>query len=197
MTKTCWLLVVCGIFDAIHAAMNLLMLDLNKGLTFRRFALMNEMSAMGVLAMATGAFAVAAGWSFGRDRSWLLSLHGFALGAFGLIPFSPLMRAPLSFRPISLLFVIMATSTGVFAFGVSSRPRWLPSPLGVASLGFAVSFFAVGFSWVRLGPHAFWIWMSSYFAFCAIFMLWVALSRQGEADSRSGGVSYLQPSFDH
>jgi hypothetical protein len=80
------------------------------------------------------------------------------------------------------LFVVMSVSIGVFALGTvqtlrSGAPeRWFLSLAGAASIGFAFSFLAVGFDWVRLGPpHFFWIWMSSYFGFCAIFMLWLAL----------------------
>jgi hypothetical protein len=163
--------------------MNLLMLSPDGSLGVRRLALPNTVWDMGVLALAAGACAIAAGlWSSGKDHSWLLSLHGLALGAFGLIAVSPLVRGPLSFRPVSLLFVVMAASIGAFALGTaqtlrSGAPeRWYLGVAGAASMGFAFSFLAVGFNWVRLGPpHSFWVWMSSYFGFCAIFMLWLAL----------------------
>ena len=179
---------MCGALDAMLAAVNLLMLPSGESLSLRRFALLDAVWDMGILALAAGACAIAAGlWNSGRYNSWLLSLHGFALGAFGLISISPLVRGPLSFRPVSLLFVVMAVSVGVFALGPahalrSGAPRrWFRSVAGATSIGFAFSFIAVGFDWVRLGPHSFWIWMSSYFGFCAIFMLWLALRvhRQG------------------
>ncbi len=182
LNETSWLLALCGIFDAVLAAMNLLMLDPDGLLGFRRFALLGAGRDMGVLALAAGACAIAAGLSrFARHNSWLLSLHGLALGAFGLIGISPLVRGPLSFRPVSLLFVVMALSVGAFALGTSRMPRsgaqgerWFLTVAGAASIGYAFSFFTVGFGWLGLGPHSFWIWMSSYFAFCAIFMLWMA-----------------------
>jgi hypothetical protein len=81
--------------------------------------------------MTAGACAIAAGlWSVGKDHSWLLSLHGLALGAFGAIAVSPLVKGPLSFRPVSLLFTVMAASIGAFAFATAqtqrrgSRGRW-------------------------------------------------------------------------
>jgi uncharacterized membrane protein HdeD (DUF308 family) len=193
LTITWWLLALCGILDALHAAVNLLMLDPD-GLGLRRFALPNAVWDMGILALAAGACAIAVGlWSRGRNNSWLLSLHGLALGAFGLIAVSPLVRGPLSFRPVSLLFVAMAVSIGAFALRTAQQiesgapKRWFPSVAGAASIAFAFSFFAVGFHLVRLGPQSFFVWMSCYFAFCAIFMLWLAfrLHRQGYTESLS------------
>jgi uncharacterized membrane protein HdeD (DUF308 family) len=187
LSKAWWLLALCGVLDAMHAAMNLLMLSPNGPLGLRRFALPDTVWDMGMLALAAGACAIAAGlWSSGKDNSWLLSLYGLALGAYGLIAVSPLVRGPLSFRPVSLLFVVMAASIGAFALRTAQTlpggvpERWFLGVAGVASIGFAFSFVAVGFNWVRLGsPYSFWIWMSSYFAFCAIFMLWLALRVRG------------------
>ena len=72
---------------------------------------------MGIVALVTGICAIGAGlWSVGKDNSWLLSLHGLALGAFGVITIFPVVRGPLSFRPVSLLFALMAASIGAFAF---------------------------------------------------------------------------------
>ncbi|MBI1792024.1 MAG: hypothetical protein HYR60_31240 [Acidobacteria bacterium] len=183
LTKTWWLLALCGFLDATHAAMNLLMLNLDGSLTLRRFAPLGAVGDMSVLAVAAGACVIATGlWNSGRNNSWLLSLHGLALAAFGLIGLSPLVRGPLSFRPVSLLFVVMSVSIGAFALRTAktlrrgAQERWLLGAVVATSLGFAFSFLAVGFDWVRLGaPYSFWIWMSSYFAFCAIFMLWLAL----------------------
>lgn len=201
LTKTWWLLALCGVLDAVHAAMNLLMLSPNGSLSLRRFALPNAVWDMGMLALAAGACAIAAGlWSSGRDNSWLLSLHGLAMGAFGLIAVSPLVRGPLSFRPVSLLFVVMAVSIGAFTLRTaqtlrSGAPgRWYLGVAGAASIGFALSFLAVGFDLVRLGsPHSFWVWMSSYFGFCAIFMLWLALRVHGQDRSQSGQREALPP----
>jgi hypothetical protein len=65
---------------------------------------------------------------------------------------------------------------------------------GAASIGFALSFFAVGFDWVRRGPpHFFWIWMSSYFGFCAIFMLWLALLVHSQDLPQTGQREALPP----
>ena len=174
-TRTRWLLAVCGVLEFATAAMNLLMLNLDGGMP-------NAVRIIGVLAVAAGACAIVAGLSkSGSHNSWLLSMHGFALAAFGLIGLSPLVRGPLSFRPVSLLFVLMAASIAAFAWknAQALRPtapgRSLLSAAAVISVCFALSFFAVGFNWVRLAaPYTYWIWMSSYFAFSAIFLLWLA-----------------------
>jgi hypothetical protein len=89
--KGWWLLALCGILDAMSAAMNLLMLN----------PLANFIWDMSVL--VAGACAITAGlWNSGRGSSWLLSLHGLGPDAFGLIGLSPRVRRPLGFRPISL-----------------------------------------------------------------------------------------------
>ena len=201
LTKTWWLLALYGVLDVAHAAVNLLMLDLDRSLTLRRFAPLGVAGDMSVLAVAAGACVIAAGlWNSGRDNSWLLSLHGLALATFGLIGLSPLVRGPLSFRPVSLLFVVMAASFGAFALRTAQTlrrgavERWLLEAAGAVSMGFALSFFAVGFNWVRLGrPHSFWIWMSSYFAFCAIFMLWLARRVHSQGLRQAGGREASPP----
>jgi hypothetical protein len=180
-----WLLALCGIADAVCAAMHLFMLDYDGSLRLRTFAFTTTVWDMCMVALVAGACAIAAGaWNFRRGSAWLLSLHGLALGAFGVVGISPLVKGPLSFRPISLLFVLMAVSAGAFALrsARAQRNRSLPvaalNVFGAASLGFAVSFIAVGFGWIRprqLGPYFYWIWMSSYFALCSAFMLYLAL----------------------
>jgi uncharacterized membrane protein HdeD (DUF308 family) len=165
----------------MHAAINLLMM--NRPLIFRTFGSpVDAVWGMGLLALAAGGCAIAAGlWSAGKDHSWLLSVHGLALGAFGVIVLSPLVKGPLSFRPVSLIFTVMAATLGVFALLVArgqrrgAAERWFPIAAGAASIGFALSFVAVGFQIIRLvPPNAFFIWMSSYFGFCSMFMLWLA-----------------------
>lgn len=195
LSKAWWLLALCGIFDAMHASINLLMMNLP--LTHTVFGSnLIAVQDMGLLALAAGACSIAAGlWSGGRDYSWLLSLHGLALGAFGAIAVSPLVKGPLSFRPVSLLFTVMAASIGAFALEAArrgSRGRWLLIAAGAASISFAFSFIAVGF-FFRLGPPQFFIWMSSYFVFCAVFMLWLAFRLHNQASRQSDQMEPLSP----
>ena len=154
LSKTWWLLALCGIANAIDAALNILMLEPGGAVGFRRFALPGAVWDMGMLAVAAGVCTMAAGlWSWGRDHSWLLALHGLALGTFGFMGISPLVRGPLSFRPVSLLFVLMALSVGVFALVTARRLRSSAldtsflAVAGAVSIGFAFSFLAVGFTW--------------------------------------------------
>jgi hypothetical protein len=201
LRKTWWLLAVAGIADAMSAAMNLLMMNPDRSLSLREFALANQVWDMSMLALLAGACAVVAGlWNSGKDYSWLLSLHGVALAAFGLIGLSPLVRGPLSFRSISLLFVVMAVSIGTFA--LRSAPtsqngvldRWFFIASGAVSLGFGLSFIAVGFGWLRLGaPYSYWIWMSSYFGLAATFMMYVALRAYGQGVSQSNPRELTPP----
>ena len=182
LSKAWWLLALCGILDAMHAGINLVMMKLP--LTYRIFG--SNLSAardMGLLALAAGTCTIAAGlWSGGRSHSWLLSLHGLAMSAFGIIIVSPLVKGPLSFRPISVLFAVMAASLGAFAFDSAKtqwrgeRGRWLPLALGAALTGFAASFIVVGGFRIRLEPQeTYFIWMSSYLGLCAMLMMWLAL----------------------
>ena len=199
LSKSWWLLALCGIANAIHAALNISMLEPGGALGFRRFALPGAVWDMGMLAVAAGVCAMAAGlWSSGRDHSWLLALYGVALGTFGVIGLSPLVRGPLSFRPVSLLFVVMAVGVGVFALLTarrcsSARDTSFFAVAGAVSIGFAFSFVVVGFRLVTLGPGSFWIWMGSYFGFCAMFMLWLAFRLRSSASFQSGHRETLPP----
>jgi uncharacterized membrane protein HdeD (DUF308 family) len=198
LSKAWWLLALCGILDAMHASINLLMIS--HPLTYRIFgSSVWAVWDMGLLALVAGACTIAAGlWSGGKDHSWLLSIHGLALGAFGVIAVSPLVKGPLSFRPISVMFTVMAASIGVFALANAqsqrrgSRGRWFLIGAGAASISFACSFIAVGF-FLRLGPQMFFTWMSSYFVLCAVFMLSLAFRVYSRATGQSDQMEPLSP----
>ena len=193
-----WLLALCAILDAMHATINVLMM--NPSLILPRFGLATAVWDMGILALTTGARAIATGlWSVGKDHSWLLSLHGLALGAFGAIAVSPLVKGPLGFRPVSLLFTVMAASIGAFALATAqtqrrgSKARWFLIAAGAASISFALSFITVGFFFRLEPPQLFFIWMSSYFVFCAVFMLWLAFRVHSCAIGQTGQMEPLSP----
>ena len=203
LSKAWWLLALCGILDAMHAAINLLMM--NRPLIFRSFGSSSvAVRDMGLLALSAGACAIAAGlWSAGKDHSWLLSLHGLALTAFGAILVSLLIKGPLSFRPVSLLFTVMAASIGAFALETLKAQRrgtrggrWFLIAAGVASVVFAFSFVAEGLLKLpvrRLEPTIFFSWMSSHFVLCAVFMLWLALLLHSQASRQSDHMEPLSP----
>ena len=202
LIKGWWLLVLCGIIDAMHASINLLMIPLyTRPVIFLRFP-SDAAWDMGLLALSAGACAIAAGlWSAGREHSWLLSLHGLALAAYGAIVVFPLIKGPLSFKPVSLLLTAMAASLGAFAVETArahwriTRERWFPVAAGAASIAFAFSFIVVGFlRMIRLEPPIFWGWMSSYFVLCAMFMLWLAFRAHSRAVRQSGQAGPFSPS---
>ncbi|MGA2275726.1 MAG: hypothetical protein ABSH00_19430 [Bryobacteraceae bacterium] len=188
LIKNRWLLALCGVFYAAYSVMNLLYMEGRPDgfLTLRRFAGYDAVRNMGMVAFAAGVCAIAAStWSSRKGRPWLLALNGLALSAFAVITTFG-SRGRLSFRPISLLFVVMAMSIGILALATALRLRrhvageWLLSAAGVASVGFAVGFFALGFNWIRLKPpYAFFVWMASYFGFGAILMLGIAVRLNG------------------
>ena len=62
LSKIWWLLALCGIVDAVSAAMNLLMLNPDGSLSSRRFALPNAVWDMSMLALVVGACAITAGF---------------------------------------------------------------------------------------------------------------------------------------
>ena len=123
----------------------------------------------------------------------MVALHGLALATFGLIGVSPLVKGPLSFRPVSLLFVVMAASVAVFSWFSARSDGWFFRIAGTLSIAFAVSFVAIGFRWIRIeSPNFYWVWMSSYHALCAVFLLYLALRVRNHGDAPSG-TSVLAP----
>ena len=119
---------------------------------------------------------------------------------FGAIAVSPLVKGPLGFRPVSLLFTVMAASIAAFALKTagaqrSSRDGWFLIATGTASIAFAFSFIVVGFVKIipRLEPPIFFSWMSSYFALCALFMLWLAFRAHSRGVRQSGQTGPFSP----
>jgi hypothetical protein len=71
--------------------------------------------------------------------------------------------------------------------------RWFLIAAGVASISFAFSFIAVGFFFRLEPPQLFFVWMSSYFVFCAAFMLCLAFRLYGRAVGQTGQMEPLSP----
>ena len=187
MTRT--LLALCGIFDAILAALNLFMFAWDGSPAWRTFAIRGAGLLMSRIALAAGLCTIAAGiWSFGNGRSWLLVLNGLALSAYGLIPL--FWRGPLSFLLFARLLIVMAISIGIFELLTTrSLPRqrhgadgWFLGLAGIASFGFALAFLALTLGWIQLESRALhaslFLWLVSYFGFSAFCMLAFALRLQ-------------------
>jgi hypothetical protein len=188
LTKSWWLLALCGVLDAALAALNLFMFTWDGSPAWHTFAIRGAALLMSRIALAAGICTIAAGiWSFGNARSWLLVLNGLALSAYGLIP--RLWRGPLSFLLMARLLIIMAISIGIFELLTARTVRrqhpadgWFLGLAGLASFGFAMVFLALIFGWIQLEPrplHAsLFLWLVSYFGFSAICMLAFALRLQ-------------------
>jgi uncharacterized membrane protein HdeD (DUF308 family) len=195
LIKNWWLLALCGVLDAIISVMNFFMQRPDGSPTLRTFVhSRGTVVHMGMLALAAGACTIAAGiWSSRKGKSWLLVLNGLACSALGLI--FTFWTGPLAFRTVALLIVVMAMSIGIYELATARTLRrhladeWLLGAAGVASVGFALAFFAFVFRWIKLEPgspaqtlH----WLGSYFGFSAICMLGLALRLHRLGLSQSG-----------
>lgn len=182
LIRNWWLLVLCGVLEAVYAVMNLFMLDPEGSPTLRTFGLRMTVVFLGKFALAAGVCAVAAGvWRAGKGKSWLLALNGLALSAFGWISIF-YSRGRLAFLPVALLFVVMALSLGVPALAAApTLRRHAPDQrllrlAGAGAAGFGLGFAALGFGWIELQqPGSYFLWTSCYFGFSAICMLGLGL----------------------
>ncbi|MDQ2774867.1 MAG: hypothetical protein M3Y57_08085 [Acidobacteriota bacterium] len=162
--RTWWLLALCGVLDAIYAAMNFVTEHPHRG-TIRH---------MGMLALTAGACTViAAIWNSRKSTSWLLLLNGSACSALGLL--LVFWTGRLAFTTIALLIVVMALSLGVYELATAER---FLDVAGAVSVGFALAFLAFVFHWIKLDPHSptqTLLWLGSFFGFSAICMTALAL----------------------
>jgi len=196
-----WLLALAGALQAVFAVINLLMLNPDGSLALRSFTPESTLLMQSRFALAAGACTIVAGiWGSRKGRSWFLVLNGLALSVYGLIPVIWSPARPLSFRPVSLLFVVMALSIATAAWAAAWNMRghlmdqWILGLAGVASVVFAVAFFAMGRHWLRLeAPDSYFLWLASFFGFCAICMIGLSLRLDGEQASIHAG-SALQAS---
>ena len=84
LLRSWWLLIICGLLDAIYSFFSFLMEDADGSVTLRKFAVRGTVVFMGRFALAAGVCALAAGiWNFRKSKSWLLMLHGIALSGYG------------------------------------------------------------------------------------------------------------------
>ncbi len=174
LTNTWWLLVLCGIFDAMFAV---LILTLRTGVSSR-----NSLQQMGMIALAAGACTMAAGlWNAKKHPTWLLVLNGLACSALGTMMLLASGRR-VGFRSIALLIVVMAVSIGIYALASARalRGEWLVAGGGVIAIAFAGAFLGFGLRWIPLQPSPSaqtFYWLGAFFAFSAIFKLGLALGQ--------------------
>ena len=200
LIKNRLLLALCGVLYAIISVIYLVHYMQDTGFLVRR-----EFVFLGGLKLAAGACTIVAGtWKSAKEKSWLLVLHGLALGALGLI-FAGSFGSRTSFRTVALLSILMAMSIGILELATAPTLRrqrhvadgWFFALAGVASVGFALAFFVLGFGWVKVelepGSLAHLLWLGSYFGFSAICMLGLALRLHSPGLSQSGQREALPP----
>jgi uncharacterized membrane protein HdeD (DUF308 family) len=179
-----WLLVLCGVLDAIISAIHLMMYDSGPTGPLTDTAFHGAAILVSRLALVSGVCAIAAGvWRSAEGKSWLLIVNGLALSAYGLIPL--VWRGPLSFDSLALLLVAMAAAFGILALAIaralrgSVADRWFFSLAGAGSVGFALALLALASGWIQLERRAFhpslFLWLCFYFGFSAICMLGLAM----------------------
>jgi uncharacterized membrane protein HdeD (DUF308 family) len=186
LIKNWWLLVLCGVLDAIISVIYAVMYDTGPDGPLTPHEWRVAAVFLSRIALAAGVCTIAAGiLSFGRGKSWLLVLNGLAFSAYGLIPL--FWRGPLNFVLFARLLVLMAISIGILELVTARTLRrqrrvadgWVLSLAGAASLGFALVFLALVFGWIQLERRPFhpslFLWQALYFGFNAICMLWLGL----------------------
>ena len=198
-----WKLALCGVLDAMFSLLNFVVLRPDGSLVLRTAVdSRGTLVQMGILALAAGGCAMAAGiWSSRRGHPWFLVLNGFACFALGAI--LTFWTGPLGFTTVALLIVVMALSLGMYELETArtsrreSVERWL---LGAASIGFALVFLAFVFAWIKLDPRSpaqTLHWIGSYFAFSAFCKLGNFLIVRGDHElphhrAPVGGSSWVR-----
>jgi uncharacterized membrane protein HdeD (DUF308 family) len=187
------LLTFCGTLQAAISVIYFIMQRTDAPIAFHSWN--GTIVLAGKLALAAGAFTVAAGLLRSSSaESWLLVLNGVALSALGLIQFDLAARYRISFLVVALLVITMAISFGVLESLMARTARHeyhtsegrLLAAVSVASFAFAFVFLALGLQWIKLSPgtHADLGWLGAYFAFSAISTLWLAMRWHGHRASR-------------
>lgn len=197
LSRSWWLLVLCGLLEGVVGLVNLIMRDPSGSVLLRKFAVESTVVFQGKFALAAGACGLAAAIVMAlKHKSWLLALNGLALVAYGLLSIF-WSQGRLAFLPIALLFVVMALSLGIFALAVTPRlhqgaEKWLLGLCGAVSIGFGLGFLALGYRLIGFhGPGSYFLWSSSYFGFSAISMLALGLilhSRQARLSISGNGA---------
>ncbi len=188
-----WLLVLAAVLQAAFAVVNLLMRDPD-GIALRGLVTENTAALQAQLALAAGFCTIAAGlWRSRNLKSRLLVLNGLALCAYGLVP-AIWSDRPLSFRPwFALLLVVMATSVGLLAIAGARNLRnhvvdaWLLGLAGAIAVGFAATFLALDFRWIKVEqPGSFFLLLACFFASSSVCMLGLALLFDGQRPGIQG-----------
>jgi hypothetical protein len=203
LTQNWWLLALAGALEAAYAVLMLLMQDENGSLTLRTSLSKATVVLLGKLGIAAGVCTMAAGlWKSTNGKAWWLAVNGVAvcaLGALELIVAEWAVR--MSFRPLAMLFVVMAVGIGMFVLGESRLLVFRFA--GAISMSFALLFLVLTIGAINLRQHPpefLNIWMGAYFAFSAICLLGLAWHVHGSRPTRltpSVIESYPSPNSPH
>jgi uncharacterized membrane protein HdeD (DUF308 family) len=189
LTGNWWLLALCGVLDALMAVIYFDHAD-------HGFHAVKNIVLLGRIALAAGACTIAAGfWISANRKSWLLVVNGLAVAALGLI-FNGIAGFKISFSTIAFLIILMAISAGILELLTARTLRrerhlaegWLLGFAAVASLGFALAFFGLGFRWIKPQPGSLseLLWLGAYFGFTAVCMLgWPCTYARNPAETKS------------
>ena len=200
LTKNWWLLALCGVLDAV---ISVIYFDQAE----HGFHSLRDIVFLGRVALAAGACTIAVGvWRSANGKSWPLVLNGVALGALGLI-LNGIVGFRISFRTIALLIIATAISIGVLELITARTLRlqrqladgWFFGSAGLASLGFALAFFALGFRWIKPEPGSLLelFWLGAYFAFTAICTVGLAVRLHSKSGQTEASPSLINPSPAH
>lgn len=187
LTKNWWLLIVCGVLEAIISSIYLLIQDASGPLTFHAWN--HTIAVLGEVTLVAGVCAIAAGvWRSSTGKCWPLVVSGLALAALGTIYYG-FVRFRISFLTIALLIIVMATSRGILGLEIARTFRqqrhvgdgWLLGLAGGISVAFALGFLlwsvSLAFAWTKMQPdsRSDLLWLGLYFGFSAICMLALGL----------------------
>lgn len=179
--KAWWLLALCGVLEAVIAILYFALQKANGPL----HAWNDTVMYLGRLTLAAGFCLIVAGlWRSTKGKSWFLVINGLALSALGVI-YTFFVGHRISFRTIALLIVLMAVSAAIPEVATARAFRrqhhsvdgWLLALAGIASVGFALVFVALGFGLIAIAPGSRidLLWLGFYFGFSAVCMLAFAL----------------------
>jgi uncharacterized membrane protein HdeD (DUF308 family) len=185
LSRNWFLLAFCGVLDAIISITYLIMRNTRGPLTVSAEG--GAVVFLGEIMLTAGVCSIAAGiWRSTNGDRWPLILNGLALGALGVI-YRFFVRSPyrISIRTIAFLIILMAISIGIPQL-VNARILWKHHQFvggwflglaGAALVGCALTFVALGLSWIKQGPGSRLdlLVLGFYFGFSAICMLGLAL----------------------
>ncbi len=202
LSKNWWLLVLCGVGDAIISVIYLILYDTGPDGPLTFHAWNGTVAFLAEVALAAGVCTVAAGiWRSTKGKCWLLVLNGLALGTYGSMPL--FWRGPLSFDFFAILLMVMATTIGILALAIAQTLRrhvadeWFFGLAGAGSVGFALAFLALVTRWIQLESRPFhpsvFLWLCLDFGFSAICMLGMGLRLHRLGPSQSGRWEALPP----